>query len=151
MKLNHDYGSKERLFDLNNKINKLNEINYHTEEIGKIIDNFVEFVDKKLKLNGNYPQLDIIYKDGEASKRKSFGGYYPDLEKIEIIATKRNLADVLRTLAHEMVHHKQNIEGRLESNSGDTGSEIENEANSIAGIILREYGQSNPKIYDILL
>jgi len=47
-----------------------------------------------------------------------------------------------------MVHHKQNIEGRLDNLSGKTGSDIENEANSMAGIILREYGQKNPNIYD---
>ena len=149
MKLNHDYGSKERLFDLMNKINRLNENSSTDDEKSNIIDNFIEFVDKKIGLHGNYPKLDVIYREGEASKRKSFGGYYPELEKIDLIATKRNLADVLRTLAHELVHHKQNIDGRLEDNSGDTGSEIENEANSLAGIILREYGKINPKIYKI--
>jgi Zn-dependent peptidase ImmA (M78 family) len=145
MKLNYDYGTKERLFDL---MGKLNEGSFNNEK-SKIIDEFIEFVDRKIELKGNYPQLDVIYKDGEASKRKSFGGYYPDLEKIDLIASKRNLADVLRTLAHEMVHHKQNIEGRLKDNSGDTGSDIENEANSLAGIILREYGKLNPRIYEI--
>jgi len=148
MKLNHDYGSKERLFDMMNKINKLNE-NNSNEEKSSIIDNFIEFVGKTIELNGNYPTVSIIDKDGEASKRKSFGGYYPELEKIEVIIKNRNLGDVLRTLAHEMVHHKQNIEGRLENNSGDTGSDIENEANSLAGIILREYGKLNTRIYEI--
>ena len=113
MKLNHDYGTKERLFSLFNKINRLNE-NSSNDEKSRTIDEFIEFVDKKIELHGNYPQLDVIYKEGEAGKRKSFGGYYPDLEKIDLIATNRNLADVLRTLAHELVHHKQNIDGRLD-------------------------------------
>lgn len=149
MKINHDYGTKERLFDLMKKVNNLNEHASYSEEKSNIIDNFIEFVGKKIDLNGKFPLLSVIYKDGEASKRKSFGGYFPELEKIELIANNRNLADVLRTLAHEMVHHKQNIEDRLENNSGDTGSEIENEANSLAGIILREYGKLNPRIYEI--
>ena len=148
MKVKPDYGSKERLFDMMKKINRLNE-NSFSDEKSTIIDNFIEFVGNKIELNGNFPTVSVINKDGEASKRRSFGGYYPDLEKIDLIANNRNLADVLRTLAHEMVHHKQNVEGRLEENSGDTGSDIENEANSLAGIILREYGKLNPRIYEI--
>lgn len=148
MKIISDYGSKERLFDMLYKVNRLNE-SAHNNEKSNIIDNFIEFVNKKICLNGNLPLLDVIYKNDEASKRKSFGGYYPELEKIELIASNRNLADVLRTLGHEMVHHKQNIEGKLIETSGDTGSESENEANSLAGIMLREYGKINPRIYNI--
>ena len=63
----------------------------------------------------------------------------------------RNLADALRTLAHELVHYKQKQEGRLELNnadkSGADGSSIENEANAVAGVILRKYGKLNPDIY----
>ena len=58
------------------------------------------------------------------------------------------MADILRTLCHEMVHHKQNEAGRLKSDTGKTGSEIENEANAQAGILLREYGQHNEVIYE---
>jgi hypothetical protein len=47
-----------------------------------------------------------------------------------------------------MVHHKQNEEGRLKPDSGNTGSDIENEANAQAGILLREYGQHNEVIYE---
>ena len=38
-------------------------------------------------------------------------------------------------------------EGKLNNNSGETGSDEENEANSLAGVIMREYGRNNPKIY----
>jgi hypothetical protein len=56
--------------------------------------------------------------------------------------------DCLRSLGHEMVHHKQNEEGRITDDSGDTGSEIENEANSKAGIFLRDFGKKHNDIYD---
>ena len=39
--------------------------------------------------------------------------------------------------------------GLLGPNSGDTGSDIENDANAVAGIIMRDYGKQNPDIYKI--
>ena len=57
------------------------------------------------------------------------------------------MADILRTLAHELVHRKQDEDERIDYNSGDTGSEIENEANAKAGILLRKFGKQNEKIY----
>jgi hypothetical protein len=52
-------------------------------------------------------------------------------------------------LAHELVHHKQNLEGRLKDavKDGEDGSPIENEANAKAGEIVRRYGKLNPSIY----
>jgi Zn-dependent peptidase ImmA (M78 family) len=57
------------------------------------------------------------------------------------------MADILRTLAHELVHHKQNLDGRINYESGETGSDIENEANAKAGVLLRDFGKKNNEIY----
>jgi hypothetical protein len=54
----------------------------------------------------------------------------------------------MRTLAHELVHHWQNEEGRIKPDSGGTGSDIENEANALAAVLMRNYGKQNPKIYE---
>jgi len=151
------YNSKDRLFEVFNKVNniKLNE-NIETDnslnsEGESIIDDFIHFVDSELVLNGNLPEIEYSYDENEASENKSFGGYMPSDKKIRIILIKRNLADSLRSLAHELVHHKQNIDGRIKSDEdGKTGSEIENEANAKAGILMRNYGKINPKIYKIM-
>jgi hypothetical protein len=58
------------------------------------------------------------------------------------------MADILRTLAHELVHRRQDEQGRIDYNSGDTGSEIENEANSTAGVLLRNFGKVHENIYE---
>jgi hypothetical protein len=57
---------------------------------------------------------------------------------------------VCRSIAHELVHHKQMLEGRLKNTAldGQDGSPIENEANSTAGIIIRKYGKLHPEIYN---
>jgi hypothetical protein len=56
------------------------------------------------------------------------------------------MADILRTLAHELVHHMQNLNG--DELNGDDGSGIENEANAMAGVIMREFGRENPEIFE---
>jgi Zn-dependent peptidase ImmA (M78 family) len=55
----------------------------------------------------------------------------------------------MRSIAHELVHHKQNIDGRLDNaeDPGADGSEFENEANAIAGLIIRKWGRLHSEIY----
>jgi Zn-dependent peptidase ImmA (M78 family) len=79
---------------------------------------------------------------------KSFGKYTPETGEIRVVATNRNLADILRTLAHEMVHYKQHLDGKLNVDSNDDGSEAENEANAQAAIIMRKFGRENPIIFE---
>ena len=57
----------------------------------------------------------------------------------------RHLVDISRTLAHELVHWKQRIEGQ--ELDGSDGSETENQANAIAGIIMRRFGQRYPEYF----
>ena len=78
----------------------------------------------------------------------SFGGYMPSTSNISVVVHNRNMADILRTLAHELVHHMQNLDDRLTDNSGDDGSPEENEANALAAVIMRQYGRENSHIYE---
>jgi predicted metalloprotease len=57
--------------------------------------------------------------------------------------------DVLRTLAHELTHHKQNQAGILDSHSGATGTEEENQANANAGIVMRDFAKQNPEYFGL--
>ena len=67
-----------------------------------------------------------------------------------VYAKNRAIIDVCRSIAHELVHHLQNIQGRLLNavKDGEDGSPIENEANAVAGIIIRKYGKLHPEIYE---
>jgi hypothetical protein len=57
--------------------------------------------------------------------------------------------DVFRTLAHELVHYKQDLDKELEGdNPGATGSPQENEANSRAAVIMRNWGKKHPEFFD---
>ena len=95
-----------------------------------------------------FRSIHLIHDKKEAQKQKSFGGYHPESKAIYVNTAGRHPVDVMRTLAHELSHHKQDLEKRLKVDSGKTGSDIENEANAKAGIIMRNYGKANPNIFE---
>lgn len=57
----------------------------------------------------------------------------------------RHPVDILRTLAHELVHFRQMQNNQLKHGSGETGSNEENEANSVAGVIMRNFSKQFPQ------
>lgn len=114
-----------------------------------IIHNFIQYACEHLGFD-EVPEINLIDSKKLAKENKSFGSYYIGQNKINVNIAERHVADILRTLAHEMVHCKQDRDGRLAgiAEAGDTGSDFENEANSEAGIMLRNFGRSNSYIYE---
>lgn len=75
--------------------------------------------------------------------KKSFGVF--DGESIKVVAMNRHPMDVMRTLAHEIVHWKQKESGA--ELDGSDGSDAENEANAMAGVIMRRFGERYPDYF----
>jgi len=125
--------------------NKLNES--QTATIGE----FVKYAIKNLGIQKPPRNLTLSYDNNKAKDMSSFGYFDPNNNRIWIYCANRNMADILRTLAHELVHRKQDEDGRIDNTSGETGSEIENEANAQAGVLLRDFGKQNKDIYEVLL
>jgi hypothetical protein len=113
-----------------------------------LLKQFIFYCREYLKLK-TLPPLTLSYKGMDAENMKSFGGYNPNVKIIQINIANRHQADVFRTLAHELCHYKQDIQNRLEPNSGQTGHPHENEANSHAAIIMRNFAHSNPEMFRI--
>ena len=116
------------------------------EKIG-IIKDFVKFVYYELDIHKS-PVINFTEDHEFTQRNRSFGSYSPSTDSIVVYTKNRNLADILRSLAHELVHHRQNEMGYIEKGSGETGNPIENEANSTAGILMRKYGKKNSLIYE---
>lgn len=115
----------------------------------QIIGEFIMFAYERLRLE-NVPTNIKLVKDNEfATTFKSFGGYDPHSNDIYVYVSNRSTPDILRTLAHELVHLKQRQTGYIGGpEDGATGSDVENEANAAAGILLRDFGKRNQHIYE---
>lgn len=129
----------------------------HTLIIKKGVDNidevklellrkFISFVSSHLKLK---EPCKIFLSPIRNKHLETTASYNRFNNNIWIYVKNRNmLGDILRSLAHEMMHFKQNIKGELNAVSGEDGSPQENEANSFSGVMIRKFGRENRKIYD---
>ena len=113
-----------------------------------ILLDFVRFAAEHLELK-TLPKFDFVFNSKQSVERKSFGGYMPGAEHISITVKNRHINDICRTLAHELVHYKQDLNNELEDDeAGATGSPQENEANAEAAVILRNWGKQHPEYFD---
>ena len=113
-----------------------------------LLKEFIGYCREYLKLK-SLPPLTMSYNPTTAESRRSFGGYDPNNKSIELSVANRHQADVFRTLAHELVHYKQDIQNRLTPESGKTGHPHENEANAAAAIMMRNFAQMRPEMFII--
>jgi hypothetical protein len=96
------------------------------------------------------PKIKVI-KDDEKNASDLLGktAYYNPSEKsITLYTMDRHPKDILRSFAHEMVHHEQNLEGRINNinttNTNEDGDlpEIEKEAYEKGNMMLRNWEDS---------
>ena len=103
-------------------------------------EQFLRWCRPRLGLRGRIHVL-LINRDIQHGRQRTFGYYDPKTKKIVVSCRDRHPLDVLRTLAHELAHRAQAEIRPLTAQDGITGSDIENEANALAGILLRLYNQ----------
>ena len=120
----------------------------NTELLRNIIKQFMPFAQKHIGFK-NPPRL-FLRNDLENAKNP-FGKtafYDPDEKAVTLYITGRHPKDILRSLGHELVHHKQNCEGQF-SDSDDMGEgyaqrdphlrQMEMEANRDGSMCLRDF------------
>jgi Zn-dependent peptidase ImmA (M78 family) len=102
----------------------------------KQVQSFTNFVKDYLGLD-SLPEIVVINDPQFSVDNKTFGCFDLQNDIIKIQIANRHPLDFFRTLAHELVHFQQKISGaELDPTSG---SNCENEANSVAGEIMRHY------------
>jgi hypothetical protein len=118
---------------------------YSPDGIAIDVQQFVTYAAVRLNLQQT-PVVSLMPADDNLT---SLGKYDVISNQIFVVVEDRLLADILRTVAHEMAHQKQNEMGYITNPEidGATGSRIENNANIIAGILLRDYGKLDNSIY----
>ena len=113
-----------------------------------ILKRFTIFLKRELRLTYDIPV--ILIDDADYAKRNAAFGEITKDNVIYLSVINRHPMDILRTLAHEFVHYKQNIEKGLDRKSSFAGSSTENHANAKAGEIMRKYGQLHPELFDLM-
>jgi Zn-dependent peptidase ImmA (M78 family) len=117
-----------------------------TDDKKEKLKEFVKFVKNELELK-NVPTISIQNGKGELKTTASYD-YTKENKIIKVNSKNRALVDVMRSVAHELVHHKQYEEGRLDVRPPDIGGEIEDEANAKAGQYIKMYAKKDSSIYE---
>ena len=110
----------------------------------QFVEKYIPWVADQLGIQ-DLPQIELL----DAPIDTTFGQYNPEDKSLSLVIANRNPIDVLRTLAHELTHHKQNLEGKLVPGAGETGTPQENEANANAGVVMRDFAKANPEYFGL--
>jgi pyrimidine deaminase RibD-like protein len=111
-------------------------------------DDFVPYVVKRLGID-KLPDIQLKQQIG-TSEHPTFGLFDPETNSVQVATGGRHIMDVLRTLAHELVHHKQRENNMIQPGDGATGSRVENQANAVAGVLMRDFADQHPDYFGAL-
>lgn len=128
---------------LGNKIKEEQERSVTEQDMVTMIKEFLPVALQELSLK-NAPRIVLqphVEHDGEQA---TFGQFDSQNETVYLGIADRHPVDILRTLAHELVHFAQHQAGLIHPGTGETGSPIENEAHWVAGVIMRHFNKKYP-------
>ena len=112
------------------------------------VSQFIEILKKFLPLAQKIVKLQkmptIILKNTLSyDSQPTMGRFNNENYTLELAVANRQPVDILRTLAHELTHARQDAE-HIEIDP-TTGSHEENEANVVAGIVMRHFNKKYPE------
>ena len=111
------------------------------------IDHFAKHCVKELGLKAKVKVILSRHQTGMPT-----AGYYNPSEHTVFVAVhNRAMADIMRTLAHELTHCRQNEQGTDFPNDDEGLQPLEDEANTMSGRLVRFYGRKNRDIYEDLI
>jgi hypothetical protein len=96
----------------------------------------VQFAAHLLKIEDDF-KIYLLGKgdDGDSTT----GGYNKSTNTITALYQDRALIDILRTIAHEIEHQRQDSLNLIGDKTQNVGGFLENDANIIAGILIKLY------------
>jgi len=111
------------------------------------LDEFVKWICNQIGMK-ELPNVKYGTELDKVKQMRTFGST-TSAGDIWVHVKNRNLADTMRTLAHELIHYKQFHEGVASDDMDDERRQyIEDEANALAGRLMREYGAQHEEIYE---
>jgi Zn-dependent peptidase ImmA (M78 family) len=122
---------------------KSNEFVDDREHDGLEIEDFIRWVCTKLMIKIEMP--DITYSRDKESEDQDRTGYYnAETNHMWIYTGHRNLVDIMRTVAHELSHHKQKLDGHTSANTPIAN--LETQADMAAGMLMKIWVRKHPEI-----
>jgi hypothetical protein len=120
--------------------------NTKSPDIKQILQPFIDSCVEYLGIE-QAPKI-ILKRDPEWTRRNgTFGKFDSDTYSVTLAVSGRHVLDILRTLAHELTHARQDEQADMPVDAGETGSPYEDEANAMAGRIMRHWVDQYPEFF----
>ena len=107
------------------------------EDSQRLIAKYVKYAVEQLGLDDTPITIRLL--GPNPNEPITTGAYSPKDKTVSSIAGGRHLVDYCRTIAHELTHMKQDINGELEEPYAEIGGPIEDEANTMSGRITKHF------------
>jgi len=133
-----------------NKIYFSKKLNYDDDKCKTICD-FINFCAEDLNVHESEFEVYIESLRGENRPIVTTAAYSPAKKCCYVFGKDRATVDVCRSIAHEMTHMMQDLNGKLVGVIQDVGGFHEDQANAKAGEIIKKYAYSKDdrmKIYE---
>lgn len=118
------------------------EYNSNKDSLEKKTKDFCKFATEYLGLQEPPTVVLVANRDGDMTTAV----YNLKTKEIKVLYKNRAFFDIARSIAHEMVHQKQQESGQ--EMDGETGSPCEDEANAVAGRMIRTYSKQVKDFYN---
>ena len=101
------------------------------DDTKKLIAKYVQYCVQQLGLEDAPVKIRLLGKN--PNEPITTGCYEPSTKTISTIVAGRHPIDYFRTIAHELAHMRQDVDGRISGPQQEIGGEIEDEANVLSG------------------
>jgi len=116
------------------------------QDIKQVLQPFIDSCVEYLGIE-QAPKI-ILKRDPEWTRRNgTFGQFDHETRSVTLAVSGRHVLDILRTLAHELTHARQDELADMPVDAGETGSPYEDEANAMAGRIMRHWVDQYPEFF----
>ena len=109
-----------------------------TQEKIEILKDFINFTCAKLKIQ---EPVTVVIRNDRDEYISTTASYLPNENENHIRAGGRAVVDICRSIGHELTHNRQRELGMFKPGEDvqNIGGKIEDEANSIAGILIKDF------------
>lgn len=129
------------------KIKLKNLSKFFDQEQTQVVKDFITFLQKELVLED---PVTIVFSNDRPHDMTTGLRITPNM--IYILSRDRMIADILRTISHEWVHEYQHQKLGLRDDKQyqNIGGQVENMANTLAGILFKKFERDNPESKKII-
>ncbi len=119
------------------------------KQLVSVLHKYIEFLSSELNITSKFTL--VLTKNRKKHNITTLALFIIPESKLIIYVKNRNMADVLRSITHELIHKEQLDTKKFKYGDDiqDIGGGIEDEANAKAGRYIKRFGYENTEIFEL--